>query len=156
MEYLAVEKLLPTLFFNRLKYANDLDASEQTVVRHIKNIIANFTIVEATRRNRIKIVGAELVQMGNSRDNAAKTADAHDLERTATFTNLAGDHHVSKLLDYLNRHRAAFPLCYHTDAGGENSQTDAFGYVPPPATPEEIKNLRQLIEAAKSRRVVGL
>lgn len=153
-EYFAVEKLLPTQFFARLKYASDLDASEKTVVLHLKAIIANFTIAEATRRNRVKIVGTDLVQIsGKEGDKAAKDSD---LERTATWTNLAADRHVMKLKDYLTRHRAEFPLCFHESVGGTNTNTDAWGYMPPPATPEEIDNLEQLIIKAHSRRVVSL
>jgi hypothetical protein len=159
VEFYAIEKLLPKQFFNRLKTGMGLTDKEKEVVRLIHKVIANFTIEEAVRRNRVQINGGNIFNVSETSEQASqtrRTADPLSIERTATYQNLAADRNVARLRAFIEANKDGLGLCFHVSVNGLNADTDAWGYVPPPKTDIEIQTAYEVIELMKQRRVVSL
>lgn len=159
VEFFAIEKILPKQFLNRLKAGVELNGMEKEVVRLIYKVVANFTIEEAVRRNRVQINGGNVFSVSETSDQASQTrraADPLSIERAATYQNLAADRNVSRLRSFIEANKVNLGLCYHVSVNGINGDTDAWGYTPPPKTDKEIQEAYAAVELMKERRVVSL
>ncbi len=159
VEFFAIEKLLPKLFFSRLKTGASLTPKEKEAIRLIQKVVANFTIEEAVRRNRVQVNGGNIFTVERTREQGADTLlvpEFSNLERVATFQNLAADRNVTRLKDYFYANISDFPLCFHTNLNGINANIDAWGYVPPPPTVEEKQAAYDALLLQQQRRVVSL
>jgi hypothetical protein len=132
VEYMAFDGVLPAQFAEHLRTVNettDATPSEQKALMMAQAVITHFAIEEGVRRFWVQFNGRSVTHAETVGDQATtnqKTGSDNAVKMKLRHHELWANRHVSRLIAFLKKNKAEFPLCFSPDEGGTNTDADAW------------------------------
>jgi len=138
VEYYLIEAKLPAKFYTHLKGLvgkTSATPAEAQLIGLIQSSIVHYVIQEGMQRFWVKIDGRSVVHIerkGNQSNATTTTGSPAAVKLKANHHETWAVRHVARMRSYIFDNKTAFPKCFKTTDGGENTDVDAW------VTPVEV------------------